>query len=161
MLSSDVVAFFIEKVPDEIRIIRDDIAKEEINGTGQIWEHNRQLSGHIKELKNRCEQAGHSLIIVLAGLTGTRRRMMRNHRDERRTCIMCGTEEVGKVATGFMTRLLLGRSKWKFETLNGHISRTFNDPGWYFETVSIIRNFSFSTDVVLHHAFPHRIPPSF
>ena len=119
-----------------------------------MWERNRKLFEHIKELKDRCGEAGHPLIIVLAGRAGTRRWLMRNGRDERRTCIMCGTEEVGALATGFVSRFLLRRAKWKFERLNGHITRTFRDPEWYFETASIIKHFSFSTHVVLHHAFP-------
>jgi hypothetical protein len=74
---------------------------------------------------------------------------------------MCGTEEVGTLATGFLFRFLLRRAMWKFERLKGHITRTFSDREWYFETVSFIRDFSFSTDVVLHHAFPPRLPSSF
>jgi hypothetical protein len=31
------------------------------------------------------------------------------------------------------------------------------DKEWYLETCNIVRNFSFSTDVVLQHAFPHRV----
>jgi len=43
---------------------------------------------------------------------------------------------------------------WKFEKLNGYAARTFTDPEWYLETRGIVRNFSFSTDVVLQHASP-------
>ncbi len=158
MLDRDVVAVSLEHVPDEIRAFRDSIATAESEGEGPMWERRREASGHIKELKDRCGTAGHSLIITLAGKPGTRRQLMRNGRDERRACIMCGTEEVGNLATGFLPRFLLRRAGWKFEKLNGYITRTFKDPEWYFETLSVIREFSFSTDVVLHHAFPPRLP---
>jgi hypothetical protein len=98
------------------------------------------------------------LIIALAGNVGTRRRLMRNRRDERRTCVMCGSEEVGTLATGFPSRFMFRKAKWKFDRLNGYNSRTFTDPQWYLETVSVIRNFSFSSDVVLQHAFPLHMP---
>jgi len=161
MLHRDVVAVFMEQVPDEIRALRDSIAKAETDHTGPMWERHRELQGRIKGLKDRCEEAGHSLIIVLAGNVGTRRRLMRNGRTERRTCIMCGTEEVGTLVTGFLSRLFFRRAKWKFEKLNGYISRTFTDPEWYLETLCVIKNFSFSTDVVLQHAFPPQLPSSF
>jgi hypothetical protein len=161
MLDRDVVAVLMEHVPDQVRSLRDSIARMEGEGAGAVPEHFREAYRQVKELKDRCEQAGHSLTIALAGKVGTRRRLMRNRRDERRTCIMCGTEEVGTLATAFPVRFLLRRTEWKFDTLNGHISRTFTDPEWYFETLSLIRNFGFSTDVVLHHAFPPRLPLSF
>jgi hypothetical protein len=160
MLDRNVVAVFMEQVPDEIEALRDSIAKAETDHIGPRWERHRELQGRIKELKDRCEKTAHSLIIVLAGNVGTRRRLMRNRRDERRTCIMCGTEEVGTLATGFLSRFLFRTAKWKFERLNGYISRTFTDPQWYLETLSVIRNFSFSTDVVLQHAFPPQLPSS-
>jgi hypothetical protein len=161
MVSSDIVALFMEKVPDEIRMLRDSIAKTEADHAGIAWEHQRELQTHVAELKNKCEASAHSLAIALAGKVGTRRRFLRNSRDERRVCIMCGTEEVGKFASGAIFRFLFRRGKWKFGTLNGYISRTFTDPEWYFETVSVIRNLSFPTEVVLQHAFPPRMPASF
>ena len=98
------------------------------------------------------------MTIVLAGNVGARRRLMRNGRNERRTCIICGTEEVGTLVTGFLHRFLFRRAVWKFEKLNRQAARTFTDPEWYLETGNIVRNFSFSTDVVLQHAFPPRVP---
>jgi hypothetical protein len=59
-----------------------------------------------------------------------------------------------------LTHFSFRKAKWKFEKLNGHFSRIFTDLEWYFETLSVIRNFAFSTEVVLHHAFPPRLPPS-
>lgn len=162
MLTRDVVEFFIEQVPDKIRVLRDNIAKAETDDGGPMWERHREVHAHITDLKDKCGEAGHPLTIALAGKSGTRRRLMKNGRNGRRACIMCGTEDVGTLAAGFLPRLLFRKVKWEFQTLkNGHISRTFSDPEWYFETLSVIRNFSFSTDVVLHHAFPARLPPSF
>lgn len=160
MLNGDVVAVLLEHVPDEIRKRRDTIAREETEHDGHTWEHHRELYDHINELRDACEKAGHPLIIALTGKPGTRRRLMRNGRDERRTCIMCGTEEVGTIVTRFFVRFLLRRAAWKFERLNGYVTRTFSDAQWYFEIASVIRHFSFSTDVVLYHAFPPKFPPS-
>ena len=161
MLSREVVAFFIERVPDEIRVLRDNIAKAETDDGGPMWDRQREAHAHITELKDKCGEAGHPLIIALAGKSGKRRRLMKDGQNERRACIMCGTEEVGTLATGFPPRFLLRKAKWKFDKFNGHISRIFTDPEWYFETLSVIRNFSFPTNVVLHHAFPPRLPFSF
>ncbi len=161
MLSREVVALFIEQVPDEIRIIRDGIAKAETDDAGHMWERSRELHARIAELRDKCGKTGHPLIIALAGKSGTRRRLMRNSLNQRRACIMCGTEEIGTLGTGFLPRFFFRKAKWKFETLNGHISRSFADPDWYFETLLVLRNFAFSTDVVLHHAFPPRVPSSF
>src|SRR5271156_1917681 len=72
----------------------------------------------------------------------------------RMTCLMCGTEEEGTLATGLLPRLLFRKAVWKFEKLNGYAARTFTDPEWYLETRGIVRNFSFPTDVVLQHASP-------
>lgn len=160
MLSRDVVDFFIEQIPEEIRIMRDVIVKSETDDAGHMWGRCRELHERVTELRNKCRENGHALIIALAAKSGTRRRLMRNGR-ERRACIMCGTEEVGTLATGFLPRFLFRKAKWKFETMNGRISRTFDDPEWYFETLLMLRNFSFSTDVVLHHAFPPQLPPAF
>ena len=160
MLSRDVVSIFLEKVPDEIRDLRDSIATAERDEAGAVWERQRSLQGRVKELKDRCAENSHPLSIVLAGKVGTRRRLMRNRRDERRTCVMCGTEEVGTLATGAASRILFRKAEWKFEILNGYISRTFTDPQWYLETAYILRNFSFPTDVVLQHAFPIPASPS-
>src|SRR5262249_1187901 len=145
---------------DDLRVLRDSIAKTQGELDSRDWERFREVSGHIKELKDRCAEAGHSLIISLAGKPGTRRRLMRNRRDEKRTCLMCGSEEIGKLANGLFSRLLFRRADWKFEKLNGHVTRFFDNAEWYFETVSVIRQFSFGTDVVLHHAFPPRLPES-
>lgn len=161
MLSGEVVAFFIERVPDEIRVLRDNIAKAETDDGGPMWERHREVHAHITELKDKCGETGHPLIVALAGKSGTRRRLMKDGRNERRACIMCGTEDVGTLATGFLRRFLFRKAKWKFEKLNGHISRIFIDPEWYFETLSVIRNFSFPTNVLLHYAFPPRLPRSF
>ena len=159
MLSRDVVSVFMEHMPDdEIRILRDSISKAEAELAAPMRERHPELHGQIQELKYKCEQAAHSLTIVLKGNVGTRRRLMRNGRAERRTCIICGTEEVGTLATGFFRRFLFRKAVWKFEKLNRQTARTFTDPEWYFETYSIVRNFSFSTDVVLQHAFPPRVP---
>ena len=160
MLSLDVVSVILEQVPDEIRNLRDSIATAERDETGPMWERQRALQARVKELKDRCGQNSHPLSIVLAGKVGTRRRLMRNRRDERRTCVICGTEEVGTLATGAASRFLFRKAEWTFESLNGYISRTFTDPQWYLETVYIVRNFSFPTDVVLQHAFPIQAPPS-
>jgi hypothetical protein len=159
MVSRDVVSLFMEYVPDdEVRTLRDSIAKAEAELAAPMWERHRELHGRIKELKDKCEEAGHALTIVLAGKVGTRRRLMRNGRNERRTCILCGTEEVGSLATGFLRRFLFRKALWEFEKLTRRATRTFTDPEWYFETCTIVRNFSFSTDVVLQHAFPPRVP---
>ncbi len=159
MVSRDIVALFMENMPDdEIRSLRDSIAKAEADLAAPMWERHRELHGRIEELKDKCEAAAHSLTIVLAGNVGTRRRLLKNSRNERRTCIICGTEEVGTLATGFLRRFLFRKAVWKFEKLNRHAARSFSDAAWYFETCSILRNFSFSTDVVLQHAFPPRVP---
>src|SRR6266851_3171772 len=109
MVSRDVATLFMVHMPDdEVRSLRDSIAKAEAELTAPVWERHRELHGRIEELKRKSEEAAHSLTIVLAGNVGARRRLMRNGRNERRTC-------------------------------------------------NIVRNFSFSTDVVLQHAFPHRV----
>src|SRR5260370_20926023 len=159
MVSRDVVALFMEHMPDdEIRRLRDSIAKAYAEFAAPMWERHRELHGRIKELKDKCEEGAHALTIVLAGNVGTRRRLMRNGGSERRTCIICGTEEVGTLATGFLRRFLFRKAVWRFEKLNRRATRTFADPEWYLETCNIVTNFSFSTDVVLQHAFPHRVP---
>jgi hypothetical protein len=159
MVSRDAVALFMEQMPDdEVRALRDSIAGAEGELAAPIWERQRALQGRVKDLKARCETAEHSLTIVLAGAPGRRRRLMRDRRNERRSCIMCGTEEVGTLATGFLRRFLFRRAVWKFEKLKRPAARTFTDREWYFETCSIVRNLSFSTDVILQHAFPPRVP---
>ena len=159
MVSRDVATLFMEHMPDdEIRSLRDSIAKAEAELAAPVWERYRELHGRIEELKGKCEEAAHSLTIVLAGNVGTRRRLMRNGRNERRTCLICGTEEVGTLATGFLRRFLFRKAVWTFEKLNRDAARTFIDPEWYLETCSIVRNFSFSTEVVLQHAFPRSAP---
>jgi hypothetical protein len=161
MFDRDAVDCFMELVPDEIRVLRDQVAKGETLNAGSIWDRHRGLHEHLTELKQKCEEKGHPLMIALSGRAGTRRRLLTNSRNERRTCVMCGTEEVGTVVTGFLQRLLLRKTKWKFHSLNGQISRTFADPEWYFETLWVIRNFSFPTDVILQHAFPPQMPVLF
>jgi len=159
MVSRDVATLFMEHMPDdEVRSLRDSIAKAEAELTAPVWERHRELHGRIQQLKRKCEEAAHSLTIVLAGNVGTRRRLMRNGRNERRTCIICGTEEVGTLMTGFLHRLLFRKAVWKYEMLKREPARTFTDPEWYIETCSIVKNFSFSTDVVLQHAFPRSVP---
>src|SRR5260370_6959271 len=158
MVSRDVAALLMEHMPDdEIRRVQDSIDKGEAGVSARMWERHRELDGRIEELKGKCEEAGHFLTIVLAGKVGTRRRLMRNGRNERRTCLLCGSEEVGQLATGLLRRFLVRKAVWKFEKLKRDAARTFSDPEWYLETCSIVRNFSFSTDVVLQHAFPHPV----
>jgi hypothetical protein len=159
MVGREVVALFLAHLPDrEIRSLRDSIAKAEAELGAPMWERHRELHGRIMELKDKCVQAGHALLaIVLAGNPGTRRRLMRNGRNERRTCIICGAEEGGKLTTGFLRRFLSRKAVWKFQKLNRQSARTFTDTEWYLETSSIVGNLSFSTDVVLQHAFPPRV----
>jgi hypothetical protein len=158
MASRDVAALFMDHMPDdEMRSLRDSIAKAEAELGASMWERRRELHGRIEELKAKCEEAGHSLTIVLAGNAGTRRRLVSNGWNELRTCIICGTEEVGALATGFFRRFLVRKAEWEFKKLTGQAARTFIDPEWYLETCDIVRNFSFSTDVVLQHAFPRRV----
>jgi hypothetical protein len=129
MLNTDVVSLFIEHVPnDEIRCLRDSLAKTEEELDGPTWECHREQHRRIKELKDKCEQTGHSLVIALAGNVGTRRRLMRNGRNERRTWVLCGTEEVGTIETGFPARFLFRKAVWKFQKLNGYVARIFTDP---------------------------------
>lgn len=161
MFSSELFDFFMEVVPDEIRLLRDQTAKRETENSEPIWEHLRGAHEQIAGLKSKCQEKGHPLMIELRGKTGTRRRLLKNTRNERRACVMCGTEEVGTVTTGFLRRLLLRNTKWKFQDLNGRISRSFADPEWYFETLYVIRNFSFPTYVILQHAFPPQLPAYF
>ncbi len=155
MASRELGALFIEHLPDdEIRSLRDCIGRAEAEFTGPVWDHRREQHQRIKELMDKCGKASHALTIVLAGSVGTRRRLMRNGWNERRTCVMCGTEEEGTLVSGFLPRFLFRKSVWKFEKLNCYAARTFTDPEWYLETCGIVRNFSFSTDVVLQHASP-------
>jgi hypothetical protein len=157
MVSRDLVTLFMEDMmDDEVRILRDSIAKAEAELTAPMWERHRELHGRIEDLKHKCGAAEHSLTIVLAGKVGTRLRLMRNGRNERRTCIICGTEEVGTLVTSFLRRFWSRKAVWEFQILKRDAARTFGDPEWYLETCSIARNFSFSTDVVLQHAFPQR-----
>ena len=159
MASEEIVTLYLEHLPDdEIRSLRDSIAKAEAEFTGPVWDHRRGQHERVKELQDKCGKASHALTIVLAGRVGTRRRLMRNGWNEYRTCVMCGTEEEGTLATGFLYRFLLRKAVWKFEQLNGYAARTFTDPEWYLETRGIVRNFSFSTDVVLQHASPQVRP---
>jgi hypothetical protein len=52
MVSRDVAALFMEHMPDdEIRRLRDSIAKAEAEITAPMWERHRELHGRIEELK--------------------------------------------------------------------------------------------------------------
>jgi hypothetical protein len=67
MVIRDVVALFLEHMPDdEIRSMRDSIAKAEAELAAPMWERHRELHGRIEELRNKCEAAAHSLTIVFA-----------------------------------------------------------------------------------------------
>src|SRR5216683_7350966 len=58
MVSRDVAALFMEHMPDdEIRSLRDSIAKAEAELTASMWERHRELHGRIEELKGKCEEA--------------------------------------------------------------------------------------------------------
>ena len=117
----------MEHLPDdEIRSLRDCMAKAEAEFTGPIWDHRRERHKRIKELMVRCGKASHALTIVLAGRAGTRRRLGRNGWPECRTCLVCGSEEEGNLATGFFHRSLFRKAVWKFENLNW-AARTFTD----------------------------------
>jgi hypothetical protein len=75
MVSRDVATLFMVHMPDdEVRSLRDSIAKAEAELTAPVWERHRELHGRIQELKGKCEEAAHSLTIVLAGNVGTRSR---------------------------------------------------------------------------------------
>ena len=66
MVSRDVAALFMEHMrDDEIRSLRDSIAQAEAALTASVWERHRDLHGGIAELKTECEEAAHSLTIVL------------------------------------------------------------------------------------------------
>lgn len=115
MVGTEIFEFFLEHMPDdEIRSLRDRIAKTEAEFTAQTWDDRQAQSKQIKELKEKCAQGSHALTIVLAGNLRTRRRLMRNGWNERRTCLMCGTEEEGTLTTGLFARFLLGKGVWKF-----------------------------------------------
>ncbi len=50
MVSRDVAALFMEHMPDdEIRSLRDSIAKAEAELTAPMWERHRELHGRIEE----------------------------------------------------------------------------------------------------------------
>src|SRR5712692_8408123 len=135
MVSRDVAALFMEHMPDdEIRILRDSIAKAEAELTAPMWERHRELHGRIEELKGKCEEAAFFLTFVLADKVGTGRRLMRNGRSECRISILCGSEEVGQLASFLLRRFLVRKAVWKFEKLNRQAARTFTDPEWYLET---------------------------
>jgi len=160
MVNTDIAALVTAQVPEELVALRDNIARAEAERPGRMWERRRDVYDDVRRLKEQCETTGHPLLIALAGRSGTRRRWMRSGRAERRTCVMCGVEEIGEPANGLLSRLVLGRTSWKFEKLTGRITRTFNDPEAYLQTTSSIKQYSLPTDVVLHRAFPPRIPPS-
>ena len=70
MVSRDVAALFMEHMSvDETRSLRDSIAKAEAELTAPMWERHRDPHGRIAELKDKCEEAAHSLTIVLAALS--------------------------------------------------------------------------------------------
>jgi hypothetical protein len=67
----------MEHMPDdEIRSLRDSIAKAEAEITAPMWERHRELNGRIGELKDKCAGAAHSVTVVLAGDVGKRRRLL-------------------------------------------------------------------------------------
>jgi hypothetical protein len=50
LASRELVALFMEHLPDdEIRSLRDSIAKAEAEFTGPIWDHRREQHKRIKE----------------------------------------------------------------------------------------------------------------
>jgi len=56
MVSRDVAALFMVHMPDdEVRSLRDSIAKAEAELTAPMWERHRELHGRIQELKGKCE----------------------------------------------------------------------------------------------------------
>jgi cell division septum initiation protein DivIVA len=62
MVSRDVATLFMVHMPDdEVRSLRDSIAKAEAELTAPVWERHRELHGRIEELKRKCEEAAHSL----------------------------------------------------------------------------------------------------
>src|SRR5260370_38218304 len=63
--------------------------------------------GESRSLKGKCEEAAHFLTIVPAGKVGRRRRLIRNGRNDRRTCFLCGGEAGGHPWTGLMRRCVL------------------------------------------------------
>src|ERR1700674_1504656 len=122
MVSRDVAALFMEHTPDdEIRSLRDSIAKAEAELSAPRWERHRELHGRIEELKEKCEAAAHSLTIVLAGNVGTRRRLLINSRNERRTCIICGTEVIAFRIAGKhrYSQTKISRSMFRSRTRDG------------------------------------------
>src|SRR5690348_12791894 len=123
MFNGDAVVLLTEQLPNDIRALRDTIAEAEARRPGHVWERHRDVFDDIQDLKRQCGESGHSLLIALSGKPGNSLILNRYGRDERRTCVMCGTEEVGKLATGFLRRFFTGRTKWHFETLTGHITR--------------------------------------
>ena len=55
MVSRDVATLFMEHMPDDdIRSLRDSIAKAEAELTAPMWERHRDLHGRIEELKDKC-----------------------------------------------------------------------------------------------------------
>lgn len=160
MVNTDIFALVGKQLPGEIVFLRDSIAEAEARHPGHVWERRRDVYEDVKRLKDRCEQSGHPVLIALAGSAAGWRRSARIGRAERRVCIMCGTEEIGQPASGFLRRVLLGRGRWNFEKLNGAVTRKFTNPEAYLQALSFIRQYSLPTEVVLHHALPPRIPPS-
>jgi hypothetical protein len=160
MVNSDIVALVGSQIPSKIVFLRDKIAQVEAQHPGHLWERRRDVYDDVKRLKHACEESRHPLLIALAGQSSTWRISLRIGRSERRSCIMCGTEEIGKLGTGLIRRFGLGRSRWNFEKLNGRITRIFTDPEAYLHALSFIRQYSLPTEVVLQHALPPRLPPS-
>jgi hypothetical protein len=57
MVSRDVAALFTEHMPDdEIRSLRDSIAKAEAELSAPRWERHRELHGRIEELKDKVRR---------------------------------------------------------------------------------------------------------
>ena len=58
MVSRDVATLFMVHMPDdEVRSLRDSIAKAEAELTAPVWERHRELHGRIEELKGKCKEA--------------------------------------------------------------------------------------------------------
>ena len=55
MVSRDVATLFMAHMPDdELRSLRDSIAKAEAELTAPVWGRHRELHGRIEELKRKC-----------------------------------------------------------------------------------------------------------
>jgi hypothetical protein len=58
LASEEFVALYLEHLPDdEIRSLRDSIAKAEAEFTGPVWDHRREQHEQVKELQDKCGKA--------------------------------------------------------------------------------------------------------